>query len=61
MVQLTPCEGGFDLLLAGRAILRHRPDYIVISVASGDPEVTVVRGNFRLSDTPVAAGPPPFA
>ncbi|NBB23675.1 alpha-glucosidase [Porphyrobacter sp. SLTP] len=57
MVAMTPCEGGFDLRLAGRSLLCHRPDYPAISVASGDPLVTMVRGNFRLSDTPVAARP----
>lgn len=57
MVALTPCEGGFDLHLAGRAVLCHRSEYPAISVASGDPVVTMVRGNFRLSDTPVAARP----
>lgn len=57
MVQMTPCEGGFDLRLAGRTVLRHRPDSTAISVASGDPVVAMVRGNFRLSDTPVAAMP----
>ena len=57
MVRLTPCEGGFDLALAGRAVLRQRSGSPVISVASGSPDVTMVRGNFRLSDTPVAARP----
>ena len=57
MVRLTPGEGGFDLLLGGRCVLRHAPENPAISVASGDPVVTMVRGNFRLSDTPVAAGP----
>ena len=57
MVAMTPCEGGFDLRLAGRTILCHRSDSPAISVASGDPEVVMVRGNFRLSDTPVAAMP----
>jgi alpha-glucosidase len=57
MVAMTPCKGGFDLRLAGRAVLCHRPEYPAISVASGDPLVAMVRGNFRLSDTPVAARP----
>ncbi|WP_086607116.1 alpha-glucosidase [Erythrobacter donghaensis] len=57
MVQLTPSEGGFDLRLAGRVVLRHRPESLAISVASGDPQVTMVRGNFRLADAPVAAMP----
>jgi alpha-glucosidase len=57
MVRLTPHEGGFDLLLGGRRVLRHAPENLAISVASGDPTVAMVRGNFRLADTPVAAGP----
>ncbi|WP_086617102.1 alpha-glucosidase [Erythrobacter tepidarius] len=57
MVRLTPSEGGFALLLGGRCVLRHDPESLSISVASGDPVVTMVRGNFRLSDSPVAAGP----
>jgi alpha-glucosidase len=57
MLRLMPSEGGFDLLLAGRCILQHRPDCPAISIARGDPEVVMVRGNFRLSDHPVAAAP----
>ncbi len=57
MVLLTPCEGGFDLRLAAGVLLRHRPEYPSVSVASGNPNVTMVRGNFRLSDNPVAAQP----
>ncbi|MCZ8137109.1 MAG: alpha-glucosidase [Porphyrobacter sp.] len=56
-VRLVPCEGGFDLLLGGRLILSHRPDYPAVSLACGDPEVVMVRGNFRLSDHAVAAAP----
>ena len=57
MVQIAAMEGGFDVRLEGRAILRHRPDCPAISVASGNPRVTMVRGNFRLDDVPVAAEP----
>ena len=57
MVQLEAIEGGFDLRLADRVVLCHRPDCPAISVASGDPEVVMVRGNFRLSDKSVAASP----
>jgi sulfoquinovosidase len=57
MVQLELIEGGVDLRFAGRAILCHRPDTPAISVASGDPDVQMVRGNFRLSDKSVAASP----
>jgi alpha-glucosidase len=56
-VRLTPCEGGFDLLLGGRCILSHRPDLPSVSLACGDPQVVMVRGNFRLSDQAVAAVP----
>ncbi len=57
MVQLEPMEGGWNLRIAGAAILRHRPDCPAISVACGDPAVAMVRGNFRLTDKPVAAWP----
>jgi alpha-glucosidase len=57
MAQLAQGDGGFDLLLAGCAILRHRADSPAISVACGNPEVRMVRGNFRLSDDAVAAMP----
>lgn len=57
MVRLEPDEGGVALRLAGRTVLRHAPDSLAISVASGAPQVTMVRGNFRLSDAAVAAKP----
>ncbi|HSF13806.1 MAG TPA: alpha-glucosidase, partial [Erythrobacter sp.] len=56
-MQLKPSEGGFDLLLAGHTPLAHRPDSPAISLACGDPQVAMVRGNFRLSDRSVAAAP----
>jgi len=45
------------LRLAGRTILLHSPENPAISVAYGNPQVTMVRGNFRLSDQSVAAVP----
>jgi alpha-glucosidase len=57
MVRLMPGEGGFDLLLAGRSILAHRPQSLAISLACGAASVTMVRGNFRHLDDPVAAKP----
>ncbi len=57
MVRLEQDEGAVSLLVAGRALLRHSQDYPAISIASGAPQVTMVRGNFRLSDDPVAARP----
>ncbi|MEA1617621.1 alpha-glucosidase [Erythrobacter sp. T5W1-R] len=56
-LQLAARDDGFDLLIGGRTVLCHRSEYPAISVASGDALVTMVRGNFRLSDTPVAARP----
>mgnify|MGYP002652021968 CR=1 FL=1 len=57
MVELTQCEGGVGLQLAGRALLRHLPDSPAISLSCGNPAVTIVRGNFRLNDDAVAAAP----
>ncbi|MBU7579443.1 MAG: alpha-glucosidase [Porphyrobacter sp.] len=57
MVQLEQNEGALTLRLAGRTILRHAPDSLAISIASGAPQVTMVRGNFRLCDDAVAASP----
>jgi alpha-glucosidase len=57
MLQMAAIEGGFDLLSAGRTILVQRPDLPSISLACGSPEVVMVRGNFRLSDAPVASPP----
>jgi len=56
-VRLSPCKGGFDLRLGGCTVLSYRPDSPVISLACGNPDIVMVRGNFRLSDHPVAAAP----
>jgi sulfoquinovosidase len=45
-------EGGFDLLLGDRVILRHRIDAPAFRIAKGNPTVTMVRGNFRHDDAP---------
>jgi sulfoquinovosidase len=45
-------EGGFDLLLGDRVILRHRIDAPAFRIAKGNPTVTMVRGNFRHEDAP---------
>ena len=56
-VQLAAGEGGFDLAVGGRAILSQRPDLPAFAIGTGDPQVTMVRGNFRMSDT-LAPAPP---
>jgi sulfoquinovosidase len=43
-------DGGFDLLLGDRVILRHRIDAPAFRIARGNPTVTMVRGNFRMED-----------
>jgi alpha-glucosidase len=45
-------DGGFDLLLGDRVILRHRIDAPAFRIAKGNPAVTMVRGNFRMEDAP---------
>lgn len=49
-LQLAASEEGFDLLLGGRIVLSQRPDHPAIALAQGDPQVAMVRGNFRLTD-----------
>jgi sulfoquinovosidase len=45
-------DGGFDLLLGDRLILRHHVDAPAFRIAKGDPTVKMVRGNFRMLDAP---------
>lgn len=47
-------EDGFDLLFAGRLILRHRTSNPILSLAHGNAEVTMRHGNFRIDDSPTA-------
>lgn len=54
-LQLTEREDGFDLLFGGRKLLAHSAASPAIRLATGRPEVAMVRGNFRLSDQPVSA------
>ena len=57
MLQLAATKDGFDLTVGGRCILSQRPDCPAVSVACGDPQVTMVRGNFRMSDNARPAPP----
>ncbi|QYU68834.1 alpha-glucosidase [Leptolyngbya sp. 15MV] len=43
---------GFDLLVDGRTLLAHRAHEPAIALAHGAPDVAMVRGNFRMSDSP---------
>ena len=46
-------EHGFDLHLAGRLVLSHRRDRPALTLARGCSEVTMLRGNFRIEDSPL--------
>jgi len=43
-------KDGFDLVAGAMTLLRHRADSPAISAAVGEPDVAMVRGNFRLDD-----------
>jgi sulfoquinovosidase len=57
MLQLAATKDGFDMTVGGRCILSQRPDCPAVSVACGDPQVTMVRGNFKMSDNARPAPP----
>jgi sulfoquinovosidase len=50
--RFSATENGFDLHFAGRLVLRHSPDSPVLAMARGNPDVTMLRGNFRIEDAP---------
>ena len=45
-------ESGFDLHFAGRLVLSHRPDCPALAMARGSAAIEMVRGNFRIEDSP---------
>ena len=47
---IRPQPGGFDLLLDGRTVLKHRPEAPCLFVGHGNPIVAMYRGNFDLED-----------
>ena len=54
-MELRFCEDeqGFDLLLADRLIARHRRAAPMLKLARGTPQVSMLRGNFRIEDNPL--------
>ena len=50
--QFSIIEDGFELHVAGRLMLRHSRSCPTLTVARGQADVTMVRGNFRITDTP---------
>ena len=51
-LRLETDETGFSLVLAGRTVLRHSRDCPSVTVARGQPSITMLRGNFRIEDAP---------
>jgi alpha-glucosidase len=49
-LHLIEHSDGFDLVLSGRTVLRHRRGQPCIFVGVGEPTVRMNRGHFRLSD-----------
>lgn len=50
MLDLAPTPTGFTLSLAGRVILRHRPDSPCLFVGRGEARMDMYRGNFDIED-----------
>ena len=46
-------DQGFDLHFAGRLIMSHRRDRPALTLARGNSAVTMLRGNFRIEDSPI--------
>jgi alpha-glucosidase len=49
-MQIQTTDNGFDLVLDGRLILRHRSDAPCLFVGQGDARMDMYRGNFDLED-----------
>jgi sulfoquinovosidase len=49
--QFSATDDGFDLHFAGRLVLRHRSGSPVLTLARGEPQVTMQLGNFRIEDS----------
>lgn len=50
MVELREEDGGFDLLFAGKIVVRHRPNSSAFAMARGDACVTMRHGHFDFLD-----------
>lgn len=51
-IEFSAVPDGFELRFRGRTVLHHSPDCPAVAIARGAPEVTMVRGNFRIDDMP---------
>jgi alpha-glucosidase len=52
MFTLCEVDGGFQLRFCGRVVLVHTIDCPAVAIARGAHEIEMVRGNFRIQDTP---------
>lgn len=57
MIGLEQRDDGFDLILGGRLIARHRSAAPFAYVGAGEPSVVMNRGNFKVDDYVVARIP----
>lgn len=51
-LRLEAENDGFDLRFGDRLVLCHRETCPAVVMARGDPDILMVRGNFRISDSP---------
>lgn len=49
-MRIVPVDDGFDLFLAERLVLRHRPDRPCLFVGHAEPRIAMYRGNFEIED-----------
>ncbi|MBV1704669.1 MAG: alpha-glucosidase, partial [Hyphomicrobiales bacterium] len=54
---LRAVDGGFDLTLDGRTLLRHRPGAPCVEIGIGEARVAMFRGNFDIADREVERAP----
>ena len=52
MFTLCEVDGGFQLHFGGRVVLAHTIACPAVAIARGAPDIEMVRGNFRIEDTP---------
>src|SRR5918997_5957937 len=56
-MKIQTTSNGFDLVLDGRLILRHRSDAPCLFVGQGDARMDMYRGNFDIEDYVVERTP----
>lgn len=49
-MRIVLVDDGFDLFLAERLVLRHRPERPCLFVGHGEPRIAMYRGNFEIGD-----------